>query len=158
MRGLDQALAQSVFLGRRRPQGHFSSYLSTQPGLDKVGGLRGRRIARIAVAHQHRRTGVATLLLKHLLTDSQADGIDYLGAIFGASKAVLDFWGNSDFALIHVGEKRGKSTGFHSAVVYRTLSEAGQDYLEQATTVLKETHSTGSGPWSELMFPPLFTF
>ena len=153
--GFDQALARSVFLGRRRPQGHFlPSYLSTQPGLDRVGGLRGRRIARIAVAHRHRRTGVATLLLKHLLADSQADGIDYLGAIFGASKAVLDFWGNSDFALIHVGEKRGKSTGFHSAVVYRTLSEAGRDYLEQATAILKETHSNRlSGPWTELDVP-----
>ena len=109
-------LASQVLDGRRRPRGHtLPCYLAKQPGLR--GSLKWRhwRVARIAVAADERRGGVASELMEAVYGLATVSDVDVVGALFGATPDLLSFWRAVRCFPIHIGLKRGL------AQVYRPL-------------------------------------
>jgi tRNA(Met) cytidine acetyltransferase len=60
------------------------------------------------------------------------EGVDYLGASFGADAPLLDFWRSCDCLPVRVGLKREVSSGAHAVMVMRPLSKSGRALFAQA--------------------------
>jgi tRNA(Met) cytidine acetyltransferase len=123
--GLDEALCEEVFLGRRRPRGHLlAQMLTAQAGIRNFAKYRGIRIQRIAVAEAYRRQGLGTRLLERARAFGQQNAFAYLGASFALDPTSAGFWQQAQFSLVHVSYGRGKSSGEHSIAVLHPLKPA----------------------------------
>lgn len=125
--GFDAELAERVARGERRPRGHLlAQSLAAHAGEREALTARLRRILRIAVAPQCRRQGLGARLLAAEQTDAEAEGIDLLGASFGAEPGLLAFWQAQGFRVVRLGLTRETSTGEHALMMVRPLSGTGE--------------------------------
>jgi len=123
--GLDEALCEEIFLGRRRPRGHLlAQMLTAQAGIRNFAKYRGIRVQRIAVAEACRRQGLGTRLLERARVFGQQNSFAYLGASFALDPTSAGFWQQAQFSLVHVSYGRGKSSGEHSIAVLHPLKPA----------------------------------
>jgi tRNA(Met) cytidine acetyltransferase len=130
--GLDEALCEEIFLGRRRPRGHLlAQMLTAQAGIKNFAGYRGLRIQRIAVAEGCRRQGLGTRLLERARQFGRQHDFAYLGASFALDPASAGFWQQAQFSLVHVSYGRGKSSGEHSIAVLHPLERRLDEDIEQ---------------------------
>jgi tRNA(Met) cytidine acetyltransferase len=130
--GLDEALCEEIFLGRRRPRGHLlAQMLTAQAGIQNFARYRGLRIQRIAVAEGCRRQGLGTRLLERARQFGRQHDFAYLGASFALDPASAGFWQQAKFSLVHVSYGRGKSSGEHSVAVLHPLERGVDENIEQ---------------------------
>jgi tRNA(Met) cytidine acetyltransferase len=130
--GLDEALCEEIFLGRRRPQGHLlAQMLTAQAGIRNFAKFRGIRVQRIAVAESCRRQGLGTGLLERARAYGQQNSFAYLGASFALDPATAGFWQQAQFTLVHVSYGLGKSSGEHSVAVLHPISQALESDMQQ---------------------------
>jgi tRNA(Met) cytidine acetyltransferase len=130
--GLDEALCEEIFLGRRRPRGHLlAQMLTAQAGIRNFAKYRGIRIQRIAVAEACRRQGLGTRLLERARVFGQQNSFAYLGASFALDPTSAGFWQQAQFSLVHVSYGRGKSSGEHSIAVLHPLKPALEADIQQ---------------------------
>lgn len=131
--GFPAKLAEAIWLGKRRPRGHLvAQSLAAHAGLAQAPRLAGRRVLRIAVHPACQRRGLGTRLLSQLFTEARGDGIDYVSAAFGATEELVHFWARLGLRLVRVGNHREASSGNHSAIMLRPLSEAGKRLADSA--------------------------
>ena len=124
--GLPPQLGQGIWLGRRRVQGHLlPQSLAQHAGLPEAAGLRLGRIMRIAVHPQRWRRGLGRRLLSAITQWGQAQGLDGIGASFGADRELLGFWTGAEFRVLRLGLSRDAASGQHAAMVLRPLSPMG---------------------------------
>lgn len=129
--GFSPELAEHVARGERRPRGHLlAQSLAAHTGARDALTARLRRVLRIAVHPQRRRQG-----LGHWLIDSERQlaaeqGIDLLGASFGAEPGLMAFWRSEGMSSVRLGLARETSTGEHAVMVLTATSAQGQA-LEQ---------------------------
>lgn len=129
----DPALCQVIFEGRRRPRGHLiPQTLSAHGGLPDAPGLRYLRVVRIAVHPQRLRSGLGRRLIEALLRDARREGIDLIGASFGASPELIQFWSACGCRPVQVGTSRNAASGEHALVMLRAASATGRRFLRQA--------------------------
>ncbi|MCW9088507.1 MAG: GNAT family N-acetyltransferase [Gammaproteobacteria bacterium] len=123
---LEPELAQQVYLGRRRVQGHLlPQSLANHAGFVEAATLRGARVMRIAVHPALQGRGLGGLLLGHVQQAMQRKGCDYLGASFGATVQLLRFWQQQGLLPVRLGLRREASSGSHSVMVMAPLSKRG---------------------------------
>jgi len=131
--GLSEPLAQAVWEGRRRPRGHLlPQTLIAQEGWREVAPWKAWRIMRIAVHPALQRQGLGQRLLSELESLAGQAGIDYLGAGFAASEALLAFWQRCGYQPVRLGEQRDPVAGTHSLLVVRPLTQRVEDWLPAA--------------------------
>ncbi|WP_246172873.1 tRNA(Met) cytidine acetyltransferase TmcA [Thermochromatium tepidum] len=129
----DPKLRTAIFYGRRRPRGHLlPQTLSAHGGLLDAPLYRYWRVIRIVVHPAMRRRGLGRRLLTELQQTARAEQIDLLGASFGASVELLEFWSACGFTPAQIGTSRNAASGEHAVVVLKAVSEAGQALLEEA--------------------------
>ncbi|NOX75633.1 MAG: tRNA(Met) cytidine acetyltransferase [Gammaproteobacteria bacterium] len=125
--GFDDAMAEAIFTGKRRPRGHLlPQSLVTHMGLKSAAALRCARIMRIAVHPAVQRQGLGRRLLHHIRHDARQRGMDLLGASFGATTGLLQFWRNEYLLPVRVGFRRGHASGEYSVMVLCALSAAAE--------------------------------
>jgi len=130
--GLDEALCEEIFLGRRRPRGHLlAQMLTAQAGIRNFAKYRGIRVQRIAVAEACRRQGLGIRLLERARVFGQQNSFAYLGASFALDPTSAGFWQQAQFSLVHVSYGRGKSSGEHSIAVLHPLKPALEADIQQ---------------------------
>jgi len=148
--GLDAPLIEEIRAGRRRPQGHLGpETLASHLGLGAGARLRSARVLRIAVHPALRRRRIGTRLLDSLARRSHEAGIDFLSASFGATAEIMAFWHGAGYRPVRLGLRREASSGTHSALVLRPLTEAGAELLgdarrqhaRNAPTALADAHA-----------------
>ncbi len=133
--GFGSDMADSINRGERRPPGHLlPEALAVHCGLERAPMLKAERIVRIATHPKLRRQGVATHILEAVQADACERNIDYLGASFGATQALVAFWHQAGFEPVRVGVKRGASSGLFSTVVMRPLSTHGDALQSRGRT------------------------
>ncbi|AGA91066.1 putative P-loop ATPase fused to an acetyltransferase [Thioflavicoccus mobilis 8321] len=136
---LEADLTTAVFAGQRRPRGHLlPQTLCAHAGLAVAPRLRYRRIVRLAVHPALARRGLGRRLLETLCAEAQADGIDLVGASFGATPELIGFWDRCGFTPVQLGTRRNAASGEHALVVLRPLSEPGDSILAEAGQRLAE--------------------
>lgn len=127
---IDPQLAEQIYLGIRRPRGHLlPQSLAAHGGLPEASTLKYQRIMRIAVHPALQRRGIGRLLIEAVEKNSKAQGTDIIGASFGATAELLDFWLSSGFCLARVGLTREHSSGTHSLMLLKGLNQAGIDMV-----------------------------
>jgi len=121
--GLDEALCEEIFFGRRRPRGHLlAQMLTAQAGIRNFAKYRGIRVQRIAVAEAYRRQGLGTGLLARARVYAEHNSLAYLGASFAFDPVSASFWQQAQFTLVHVSYAQGKSSGEHSIAVLQPFN------------------------------------
>ncbi len=125
--GLPSALAQKIYEGRRRAHGHLMPQsLAVHAGFPEAPGLLADRVVRIAVHPSVQGRGLGQLLLRELQAQALQSGVDYLGASFGATAELLEFWRQCSLLPVRVGLTREASSGEHSVMVMSPLSPEGK--------------------------------
>jgi tRNA(Met) cytidine acetyltransferase len=131
--GFGPTTARALWLGRRRLRGNLiPQTLAQHLGLQAGARLRCDRVMRIAVHPAARRRGVGRALLGAVAARAERDGMDYLGASFGAASDVLQFWRATGHLPVRIGVRRETTSGAHSVVMLRAVSPAGQRLLTRA--------------------------
>jgi len=135
--GLDATTCQQVYQNRRRVRGHWlPQTLETFVGLEGAAQLRYRRIVRIAVHPSLQRRGLASLLLQNMLDQARREGVDGVGATFGATADLLAFWRKNNFYPVHIGIKRNASSGTQAVTLMQAISASGEQISRQAESKL----------------------
>lgn len=153
--GFDAGTTYGIWAGHTRPQGHLlPESLAAHAGLEQAPRLRCGRILRIAVHPHLQGRGLGTRLLAALAQAAADDGCDYIGSSFGATEPLLRFWHHGGFEPVRLSVTRGASSGAHSAVVLRPLSDAGRCLADAARRRFREQflHQLGD-PLRELEAP-----
>jgi tRNA(Met) cytidine acetyltransferase len=133
----DTALCDAIYRGERRPRGHLlPQTLSTHAGLIEAPRLRFLRVVRIAVHPACARRGIGRRLLQQLQEDGLAEGMDLLGASFGATAELVQFWVSCGYRPLHIGTRRNAASGEHALVVLRGLTPRGLCFLDAAESRL----------------------
>jgi len=131
--GFDEVMAEQIQQGRRRPRGHLlAQTLASQLGLQRGAQLSSARVMRIAIHPAIQRCGFGAALLRVVSEECIADGVDLLGASFSASKGVLQFWQKQGLGSVLLGLGHESSSGAHSVLLLRPLSEVGSALYQQA--------------------------
>ena len=114
-----------------RIRGHMiPDVLTSQLRDESAGGPAGYRVVRIATHHAVRSRGLGSTLLSEIRSEVEP-AIDWLGAGFGATPALLSFWRENDYVTVHVSTTRNDASGEHSAIMLHPTSEAGTALLER---------------------------
>ncbi|TLF47537.1 tRNA(Met) cytidine acetyltransferase [Halomonas urmiana] len=125
--GFPADLAERVARGERRPRGHLlAQSLAAHAGEREALTARLRRVLRIAVPAGRRRRGGGRRLLDDELARARDEGIDLLGASFGAEPGLLAFWHSTGFRAVRLGLTRETATGEHALMVVRPTSVTGE--------------------------------
>ena len=100
--------------------------LTSQLRDERAGELAGIRIVRIATHHAVRLRGLGSQLLGVIRREFEPE-IDWLGAGFGATPGLVDFWAENGYATVHVSTTRNDASGEHSAIVLAPTGDRGED-------------------------------
>lgn len=137
---LPAALAREVYLGRRRVQGHLlPQSLANHAGFAEAATRRALRIMRIVVHPRLQRRGLGGALLEQVRRAAAEQGCDYVGASFGATAGLLDFWSQHGFLPVRVGLAREAASGSHAVMVLCPLSPPGKALFAALRERLAET-------------------
>ncbi|VAW77672.1 tRNA cytosine(34) acetyltransferase [hydrothermal vent metagenome] len=122
----DHKQAEEIVTGKRRPVGHLlPESLAIHLGMVDAPLQCAARVVRIAVHPAIQVKGFGSQLLTHIEDDAQRDGVDYIGASFSANADLLGFWSKAGWQPVRTGEQRSASSGSHSVMVMKGLSEKG---------------------------------
>ncbi|WP_290907057.1 GNAT family N-acetyltransferase [Halomonas sp.] len=133
--GFDTELAERVARGERRPRGHLMAQsLAAHAGSREALTARLRRVVRIAVASSHRRAGLGRWLIEQEAEQASRDGVDLLGASFGAEPGLIAFWRSLGFVTLRLGLTRETATGEHALMVARPLTKRGEALAAELAT------------------------
>ena len=109
----------SIMVKYYPPHKHFAKYV-------------GWRIVRIAVHPQLTDRGFGSLALQDLCDEARKEGMDWVGAGFGATRELLNFWIKNDFIPVHISPNRNPASGEYSVLVVKPLSRRAQKLVEVA--------------------------
>lgn len=131
--GLNEPLAEEIWQGRRRPHGHLlPQTLASKAGLRAAPQLHYLRIIRIAVHPVLQGRGLGSELLRHLVDHGRQQHMDFVGSSFGATEELLNFWYRAGLQPVRLGMRREASSGAHSALLLKPLSEPGKALYKEA--------------------------
>ncbi len=137
--GVDEMLAREVWLGRRRIHGHLlAQSLAVHAGFPEAVQLRYARIMRLAVHPAVQQRGLGARLVKDIVAKGAKQGLDAIGASFGATPELLDFWHRRAFGTVRLGLRREASSGCHAAFMLHPLSMRGNTLYRQLQSRLQE--------------------
>lgn len=92
----------------------------------------GWRIVRIAVHIDAQGMGVGSQLLRRIIEEARARGYDWVGAGFGVTYELLNFWLKNGFKVLHISPERNPVSGEYTALVIHPLSEAWREAVESS--------------------------
>ncbi len=132
--GFNQELAEEIYNGKRRPQGHLiPQLLATHAAIKEAPCYKGDRIMRIAVHPELQGKGLGSYLLNYLMNYSQQyNQVDYIATSFGATPQLIAFWHRAGFTTLQIGMKRDASSGTHSIIMLYPLKAKAQSLLIKA--------------------------
>ena len=106
--------------------------------------LRYQRVMRIAVHPELQGRGLGSALLQAMEKAGQKQGIDMMGASFGADLPLVNYWAQAGYTPIRLGVKQSDSSGYRSIVMLRSFSL-------KADEVLKQAHARFGQQWPYLL-------
>jgi len=131
--GFDAELAQAIFMGKRRPQGHLlAQSLAFHGGFVQAAQVNWWRIQRILVHPALQRQGIGKQLLDFVLEEAkQQPALDLVGSSFGATTELLPFWFKGGYQPVRLGITRDQASGEHTLQVAQGISIKGKALQQQ---------------------------
>jgi tRNA(Met) cytidine acetyltransferase len=125
--GFEEEISERIWLGKRRLQGNLVAQSLTFHSASKDAATQHyARVQRIAIHPSVQNKGLGKLFINHLAKWAEQKKYDHLCASFGATAQLLSFWQQLAFTTLRIGLSRDKSSGTHSLIVNRPLSEEGK--------------------------------
>jgi len=114
-----------------QPPGHLipGVLLKHHPVYKNFGMLKGVRIVRIATNPSLFNRGLGSLALK-CLEEEMEGKVDWLGASFGASKELVNFWLKNGYVPVHISPMRNAASGEYSVIFVKPLTSKAKSYIE----------------------------
>ncbi|GAB7094199.1 tRNA(Met) cytidine acetyltransferase TmcA [Halolamina litorea] len=159
--GLSEETRERVYRGER-VRGNMLPDVFTSQLRDRDGGAPvGYRVMRIATHHAVRSGGLGSLLLDEVEAEFREDGgrgsdslgeqVDYLGVGYGATPDLLDFWAENGYRTVHLSTTKNDSSGEHSALMMRPLTDDGADLAARHSEWFRErAPGVLTGPLADL--------
>lgn len=124
--GLDPALCEAVYLGKRRLKGHLVlQSLSAHLGIKEAPAFAGQRVMRIAVLN--RRQGLGSWLLEELERRAKL-----LLVSFAADEELCRFWQRSGWQVLRLGSSIDAASGLPSVMMAKGLEDKSQALVAKA--------------------------
>ena len=134
----DPELAEAVFAGERRLQGHLlPQSLLAHAGISHAGALVYQRIVRIAVHPAVQQLGLGTQLINALIKQLKNGDTDILGTSFAADDRLIGFWQQLGFQPARIGMHHDEVSGQHALMMLNPLSQAGKALQKDVILSLK---------------------
>ena len=129
--GLENQLIEEILAGYE-PSGNVIPSLAVKyyPPYRYFAKYVGWRIVRIAVHPQLIGRGLGSLALDEICDEAVAADVDWIGAGFGVTKQLLNFWVKNSFIPIHISPTRNPASGEYSVLVVKPLSRRAQRVVE----------------------------
>jgi len=125
--GIDKQLAEQIFLGERRLQGHLvAQSLAFHCAQAQAATHRFARIQRIATHPALQQQGLGKRFVEEITDWAREEQFDHICASFGATEQLLQFWQSKQLQTLRIGSSKDKSSGTHSFIVNLPLSEKGK--------------------------------
>ncbi len=125
--GLDDDIIEQILAGFE-PSGNVvpSIVVKYYPPYRYFAKYVGWRVVRIAVHPQLTDRGFGSLALQDLCDEARKEGMDWVGAGFGATRELLNFWIKNDFVPVHISPNRNPASGEYSVLVVKPLSRRAE--------------------------------
>ena len=120
--GLNDNLIDELLAGGKIPGNIIPDRLLKYFRLRELGKGVGWRIVRIAVHIDVQGMGIGSFLLNEIVNEAVRRGYSWVGAGFGLSKELLNFWFKNGFKLLHLSPDRNPVSGEYTALVVKPLS------------------------------------
>ena len=131
--GFDDAIADRILAGRRRPHGHLlAQSLAVHAGFDAALSQRTLRVVRIAVHPAQQRRGIGRRLLAAARAWAVSERLDGLGCAFGSETGLLAFWMAQGLRPVRLGLRIDPASAAHSLMMLDGLSPAGRSLATAA--------------------------
>ncbi len=98
----------------------------------EFGKMEGLRVVRIAVHPDLMGKGIGSYMLSKLEKEARQHGDDWVGASFGATPRLLNFWKKNGFVPVHMAPAPNPSTGEFSTIVVKPISKKAGDLFSMA--------------------------
>ena len=135
---LSAELTEAIAQGKRRPNGNLlPQTLIFSEGMVRLGAKRFWRVARIAVASECRRSGIAAAMLDFIEAEAASSEVDFIGASFAGYQEVWQFWRACNFIAIRIGDRIDPVAGEPALLVLKALNVQANDdieFIHQQTT------------------------
>ena len=138
--GFPADLADAIYLGQRRPQGHLlAQSLAFHAAMPAAAQLRWWRIQRLAIQPPYQGQRWGRQLMDWIQHQAAAtEGIDALGSSFGATARLARFWQALGWQVLRLGMTQDLASGEPPLQMGLGLSPAGQQCLAQCTARFAE--------------------
>lgn len=153
----DDALADDIIAGRRRPRGHLMPQaLATFFGKKELMSLSCLRIMRIAVHPALQQQGLGCQLVQHVVMQARAQLKAYVAVSFGQTSNLAAFWQKNGFHCLRMGYHLDAASGTRSVFYAQALSPQTTSLFEQLASHFIEhlifgcTHYFRNSPWQHI--------
>lgn len=165
----EHQIAEEIYQGHRRPQGHLIAQSFTfHSGFKEAAMQKFARVQRIAVQPALQNQQLGSQLLDWTINWAKQQQFDHISASFAGNEQLIRFWQHHQFHVLRIGTRRDKSSGQHSFMVNLPLSQLGlslhkkikiafhQQVKIQLSRQLSQLEvSTIIALWPEISHPPL---
>jgi tRNA(Met) cytidine acetyltransferase len=124
--GFTEETQEAIFAGERIRGNVIPDLLTSQLRDKSAGAETGLRVVRLATHSARRGAGLGSYLLQSIQEEFSGN-IDWLGTCFSASADLVSFWNTNGFDAVHLSIRRNQTTGAHSVVMLREISERGDE-------------------------------
>jgi tRNA(Met) cytidine acetyltransferase len=115
---------QAVVNSQRRLANHFlPQSLLIHCGAEQAFSYSYLRIMRIAIHPDLQQQGLGHFFIENIIKQAKQQSVDFVGASFGANKALMSFWLAAGFHPVRLGFTQDKASGEHSVLVLKGLNE-----------------------------------
>ncbi len=121
------------------PSGHVipTILLRYYPHIKNIPELRGIRVVRIATHPDIMRRGIGSKALEEVIREAREEGLDWVGASFGATDKLLEFWWRNGFSPLYLSPVRNAVSGEFSTIVIHPLSRKAREVVKKARLEFK---------------------
>ncbi len=127
---LHPRMAEEMLKGWEPPGHMIPNRMVLHYGFKDFAKLWGWRIVRIAVHPSLQDRGLGSLMLKKLEEKAAERRMDWIGAGFGASARLLNFWLKNGYIPIHISPSRNPTSGEYSVFVIKALNKRTERVVE----------------------------
>ncbi len=100
--------------------------------------LKGYRVVRIATHPELMDKGIGSYALKSLISEAKKADMDWVGASFGATVELLNFWFKNGFVPVYLSPIKNPVSGEFSTIVVNPLNRIARDYIKKFRVEFKK--------------------
>lgn len=127
----DDAVRKS--LAGQPPSGHLipTVLIRYYPLFREFSRLKGIRVVRIATHPELMNLGIGSYALKSLIGEAREMGMDWVGASFGATVELLNFWFKNGFIPVYLSPIKNPVSGEFSTIVVNPLNRETRGFIRK---------------------------